>query len=210
MNDLSASDSSHSPDHPASAGPGWLQRQPAGAKLAVAVGLIALTTLMPAGYVGWFAAVALFLVLAAATSGIQAGHLLRRLALLSPFIAGTALLAWFRPAGGPPWWLLAVRSGLCLSTVVLLSATTTPSALLRVLQRLHLPVVLLTTLTLMHRYLFVLRDEAQRMERAAISRTFQPRRLAWSAPASVVGRLFIRASERAERIYAAMCARGWQ
>ena len=120
------------------------------------------------------------------------------------------LLAWFRPAGGRPWWLLAVRSGLCLSTVVLLSATTTPSALLRTLRRLPLPLVLLTTLTLMHRYLFVLRDEAQRMERAALSRTFQPRRLAWRAPAAVVGRLFLRASERAERIYAAMCARGWQ
>ena len=28
--------------------------------------------------------------------------------------------------------------------------------------------------------------------------------------ATVIGHLFIRSSERAERIYAAMCARGWQ
>jgi energy-coupling factor transporter transmembrane protein EcfT len=29
-------------------------------------------------------------------------------------------------------------------------------------------------------------------------------------PAEVIGRLFVRASERAERIYLAMCARGWK
>mgnify|MGYP000412339876 CR=1 FL=1 len=34
----------------------------------------------------------------------------------------------------------------------------------------------------------------------------------WPAPtlATVVGQLFVRASERAERIYDAMCARGWR
>ena len=195
---------------PAPDGAGWLQRAPAGWKLAGTLGLITVTTLMPAGQHWWFAAVAGFLGLAAAASGIRAGVLLRRLALLLPLVMGTVLLAWLRPAGGPPWWLLAARSGLSLTAVVLLSLSTTPSALLRVLQRLRLPAVLLTTLTLMHRYLFVLRDESGRMQRAALSRTFRPRRLAWGAPASVVGRLFIRASERAERIYAAMCARGWQ
>ena len=48
------------------------------------------------------------------------------------------------------------------------------------------------------------------MRRAGASRTFTPRRAwAWHAGASVV-QLFIRSSERAERIYAAMCARGWR
>ena len=54
-------------------------------------------------------------------------------------------------------------------------------------------------------------NEAHRMKRARMSRTFTPqRRRTWQAMASVVGQLFVRASERAERIYGAMCARGWK
>jgi cobalt/nickel transport system permease protein len=63
----------------------------------------------------------------------------------------------------------------------------------------------------MHRYLFVLTSEAERMARARASRTFVlDRRARWQAMSTVVGRLFVRASERAERIYDAMCARGWK
>jgi len=189
---------------------GPLQRAPAGLKLGVALGLVAVTALMPASQAWWFVLVALFLATALGIGGVPVRVWARRLLWLAPLAAGTILLSWFGPAGGPPWWLLAVRSVLCLAIVVLLGATTPPSGLLRVLQRLPLPGVLLTTLTLMHRYLFVIRDEAQRMERASLSRTFRPRRLAWAVPAGLVGRLFIRASERAERIYAAMCARGWK
>jgi cobalt/nickel transport system permease protein len=72
------------------------------------------------------------------------------------------------------------------------------------------PGLLVTTLALMHRYLFVLNDEAGRMRRARACRTFErSRRCTWMVSAEVVGRLFVRASERAERIYLAMCARGW-
>jgi cobalt/nickel transport system permease protein len=63
----------------------------------------------------------------------------------------------------------------------------------------------------MHRYLYVLVDEAERMRRARASRTFvRGRRIQWRTLATVVGHLFIRASERAERIYDAMSARGWK
>jgi energy-coupling factor transporter transmembrane protein EcfT len=44
-----------------------------------------------------------------------------------------------------------------------------------------------------------------------LSRTFtRRRRVRWQTLATVVGQLFVRASERAERIYDAMCARGWK
>jgi len=73
------------------------------------------------------------------------------------------------------------------------------------------PALLVTTMALMHRYLFVLVDESDRMRRARASRTLVRRRgLGWGMPAEVIGRLFVRASERAERIYLAMCARGWK
>jgi energy-coupling factor transporter transmembrane protein EcfT len=49
------------------------------------------------------------------------------------------------------------------------------------------------------------------MRRARASRTFTlRRRFQWHTLATVVGQLFVRASERAERIYDAMCARGWK
>ena len=60
-------------------------------------------------------------------------------------------------------------------------------------------------------YLFVLADESERMRRARASRTFtRGRRARWQGLVTLVAVLFVRASERAERIYAAMCARGWK
>ena len=70
---------------------------------------------------------------------------------------------------------------------------------------------MLTTLALMYRYLPVLAEEARRMERARASRTFsRKRRIVWQNLGAVVGRLFVRTTDRAERIYLAMCARGWR
>ena len=78
------------------------------------------------------------------------------------------------------------------------------------MKRARVPAILVSILALMYRYLFVLVDEAQRMRRARASRTFRPGRWwRWHALATVIGQLFVRSTERAERIYAAMIARGW-
>jgi cobalt/nickel transport system permease protein len=64
---------------------------------------------------------------------------------------------------------------------------------------------------LMCRYLPVLAEESRRMQRARASRTFSSKRtLAWQNLTTVIGQLFIRSADRAERIYLAMCARGWK
>jgi cobalt/nickel transport system permease protein len=95
--------------------------------------------------------------------------------------------------------------------MILLSATTPFSGLLRVMQRLGVPWLLVTTLALMYRYLFVLANEAERMRRARASRTFTRQRChLWRSLGTLLGQLFVRTSERSERIYAAMCARGWK
>ena len=116
------------------------------------------------------------------------------------------------PAGGWRLFLfLVAKSTLCLLTMVLLANTTPFAELLRVLKAARVPALLVTTLSLMYRYLFVLVDESQRMRRARLSRTFTGRQArSWRTRATVLGQLFIRASERAERIYGAMCARGWR
>jgi len=49
------------------------------------------------------------------------------------------------------------------------------------------------------------------MQRARASRTYSNRRrVTWSSLSAVIAQLFIRSVGRAERIYLAMCARGWK
>lgn len=191
--------------------PSLLDRLPAGVKLLAALVLITGTVLAPARWTGWFVGAGLVLVLGLTASRLPLGFLLKRLLVLSPFVLGVALVQALHPGPGGGWQLTLVKSGLCLSAVILVANTTPFSQTLRVLGRAGLPRLLLTTLALMHRYLFVLAEEAQRMHRARASRTFVPtRRGQWQSRAALLGQLFVRASERAERIYAAMCARGWQ
>jgi cobalt/nickel transport system permease protein len=95
--------------------------------------------------------------------------------------------------------------------MMLLTNTTPFADVLGVLRRVGTPGLLVTVLALMYRYLFVLIDEAERMQRARRSRTFTPRRhRVWKSWSTVIGQLFVRSTERAERIYAAMTARGWR
>jgi len=121
------------------------------------------------------------------------------------------LLALFRPESVPIFWATLCKSNLCVFAMLLLTWTTPFEDVLRELRRWHFPAVMLTTLALMYRYLPVLTEESRRMSRARTSRTFRRRRLAaWQDLSLVIGQLFIRSAERAERIYLAMCARGWK
>ena len=133
------------------------------------------------------------------------------LALLEPFVIGVALLALLRPDGLRLFLDMLAKSTLALAYMLFLTSVTRFSDLLGVLWRLRVPGLLVTTLALMHRYLFVLTDEMSRMQRARRSRTFSAGRVAaWRGAGQVAGHLFLRASGRAERVYLAMCARGWK
>ncbi|MCU0248319.1 MAG: cobalt ECF transporter T component CbiQ [Bryobacter sp.] len=188
-----------------------IHRLSAGAKLSTALALILGTVLIPEERQAWFAGVAVFLMLVAALSRISPVFLLKRLLVLSPFVLGVALVNALQPTARVNWREVALRGLLCLATVVLVSNTTPFTEVLRVLRHVRVPALLVTTLALMHRYLFVLADERERMRRARAGRTFaRGHRFTWPTLATVAGQLFIRASERAERIYDAMCARGWK
>lgn len=197
--------------HHHSHGSSPIHRLPAGLKLGGAFLLILSTVLAPADAWPVYAAAGALLGIVFVLSRLPLGFVLKRLLLLSPFVLGVALAHAFQPAARVPWQVLALKSGLSLVTVILVSNTTPFSQMLRVLQKLRTPGLLVTTIALMHRYLFVLADEADRMKRARRSRTFTARRkLQWQALSTVIGQLFVRASERAERIYDAMCSRGWR
>jgi cobalt/nickel transport system permease protein len=184
---------------------------PAALKLAVALGIIITTVVIPPPRQHWFLGATIFLGGVAFLSRLPLLFLLKRLVLLSPFVLGVALVNAWSPAARVAWTTVAANGALCLLTVVLVSNTTPFSHILAVLKRVRVPGLLITTIALMHRYLFVLADESERMRRARASRTFVARRrFEWRTLATVASQLFIRATERAERIYDAMCARGWQ
>jgi len=188
-----------------------IHRLPAGAKLAAAVACILLIVLLPRAAWGAYAAIGASLVVVALITRADLYQLLVRLLLLEPFVLGIALLALLRPGGVPLFLSMLTKSTLCLACMILLTATTRFSDLLAVLWRIRVPSLLVTTLALMHRYLFVLLEEMERMQRARSSRTFVAgRSSSWRNSAQVAGQLFVRTSERAERVYLAMCARGWK
>ena len=188
-----------------------VHRLPAAPKLAFALAIIVGTVVMPLQSAGWFIGVASLLVLTTALSRLSPFFLFKRLVVLSPFVLGVAAANAFQPSARASWQGVATKSALCLFTVILVSNTTPFSKILRVLKWVRVPGQLVTTIALMHRYLFVLAGEAERMRRARASRTFTRERPArWQTLSTVVGQLFVRASERAERIYDAMCARGWK
>ena len=188
-----------------------VSRLPAADKLGVALIMIVGTVLAPPTAFGWFFAMTVMLVLAVVLGRLPLLFLLKRLAWLSPFILSVALVNALQPAARGSWRVVAAKSTICLLTIIVVSNTTPFSRILRVLKAVRVPGLLITTVALMHRYLFVLVEEAERMRRARASRTFTRRhRARWHNLSTMVGQLFVRASERAEHIYDAMCARGWK
>jgi len=189
----------------------YVHRVPAGLKLYVAVALVIATVLIPFGAWSFFTAEACVLLAIAFLSRIPVGFLVKRLLTLEPVVLAAAVLNLFREGGTAILIAILLRSSLCLFTMILLSNTTRFSDILIVLRRLRVPPLLITTLALMYRYVFVLIDEGERMTRARASRSLSVSRAgAWKSLALLVGQLFLRSSERSERIYAAMCARGWK
>jgi cobalt/nickel transport system permease protein len=138
-------------------------------------------------------------------------YTLRRMLVAEFFVLGLALLSFFTPSKAPLFLSAIIKSNLCVFTLLLLTWTTPFSEILLVLRRLRFPTVMLTTLALMYRYLPVLTEESRRMQRARASRTFsRSQRLAWRSLSVIIGQLFVRSAGRAERIYLAMCSRGWK
>ena len=102
------------------------------------------------------------------------------------------------------------KSWLCILALILLSSTTKLDDLLTALKKLRMPQVMILIISFMYRYIFVLVDEVMRLRQARDSRNFGG---SWShhlrTIGNMMGTLFIRSYERAERIYAAMLSRGF-
>lgn len=192
--------------------PNPLEGVPPALKLGVALVLIVGTVLLPRRPCLLYLGPAGLLLLLWPLCRMPLGYALRRLLVAEFFVLGIAVLSLLAPAAAAAVFLSALlKSNLCVLTMLLLTWTTPFQQILQVLRRLRLPSVMLSTLALMYRYLPVLSEESRRMQRARASRTFsRRRRLAWQNLTAILGQLFVRSADRAERIYLAMCARGWK
>jgi cobalt/nickel transport system permease protein len=187
-----------------------IHRLPTGLKSVISVVMICLSVALPIRVYWIFAAILAMLVLVSALSKIPLRFVIGRLLLLEPFALGVAILALFQRDGISVFLTILIKSTLCLLTIIILSNTTPFSRLLDLFRRIGVPSLLITVLALAYRYLFVIIDEAERLQRARSSRTFVgSRAFSWVALGSLVGQLFVRSTERAERIFAAMSSRGW-
>ncbi len=77
------------------------------------------------------------------------------------------------------------------------------------LERIGVPRIFVSQLLFLHRYLFVISDEAGTMRRAVEIRSGGNRTLRLRGFASLAGQLLIRSMDRADRVYRAMVARGF-
>ena len=107
-------------------------------------------------------------------------------------------------------WNVLIKAWLSILSLILLTSTTKLTNLLKGLEQLRMPKVMVMLLSFMYRYIFVLVDEVMRMKQARDSRNFGGSRL-WQMRTigNMIGTLFIRSYERGERVYAAMLARGF-
>jgi len=111
---------------------------------------------------------------------------------------------------------ILTKAWLAVLMATLLSATTTFPELLSAMRAIRIPRVIVSIVSFMYRYIFVIAEEALRLQRAKEARSANPhgdRRgsLLWRAKVlgGMIGSLFLRSYERSERIYAAMLSRGF-
>lgn len=112
-------------------------------------------------------------------------------------------------------WLTAasilVRFVFGMAALIALASTTRFPHLLKGLENLGVPRLLVSQLSFLYRYLFLLLDEAMHLRQARRARDAGrgPMSLRWRASAGLVGVLFVRTLEQAERTHQAMIARGY-
>ncbi|MEJ2634765.1 MAG: cobalt ECF transporter T component CbiQ [Calditrichia bacterium] len=165
-------------------------------------------------------------VVLALASGVSFFHFLSKLSKIYPMIFLITFLLPFFPGGngvGYHWGFLKIyepglqkflminiKSILAMFMSIVLTTTTDFSMLLKGMEKLKVPRVMIIILSFMYRFIFLLIDETERMLMAFQSRYIRlPVFTRLKMLARQIGVLFIRTYERGERVYQAMDARGF-
>lgn len=113
-------------------------------------------------------------------------------------------------AGWLSFFSILIKFTLTISAALLLIATTSFPGVCHGLRQLGLPSLFVSQLSFLYRYIFVLMEETMRIVRARNMRSYGERGRDMKTFVRIVGTLFIRTVERAERVYFAMLSRGFQ
>ena len=148
--------------------------------------------------------------------------ILKKIIWMSPFAifigifnplldSGQATLAFgFSLAAG---WLsfisILLKFILTVATALLLIATTSFPGICHALRQLGAPSLFVSQLLFLYRYIFVLMEETMRIVRARDMRSYGRRGTGIKVFVRLIGILFLRTVERAERVYYAMLSRGF-
>jgi cobalt/nickel transport system permease protein len=98
---------------------------------------------------------------------------------------------------------------LTICSAMLLISTTSFPGICYALRQLRIPEIFVSQLLLLYRYIFVLIEETLRMVRARDLRSFGKKGQGMKIFINLIGTLFMRTIERADRIYHAMLSRGF-
>ena len=204
-------------------GPGPLHRMAAHHKL---VALLAVMLVVVATPREWYAVFGVYALLVAAVifvSGVPLGYIGKRMVVEVPFVLFAVLIPFI--ATGPRTEVLGLslsepglvaafgllaKGTIGVALSLTFAATTEPQDILRGLERLRMPDLIVQIMGFMIRYLDVVTAELSRMLVAMRSRGCDPRSPRhWPALARTMGALFIRSYERGERVHLAMLSRGY-
>jgi cobalt/nickel transport system permease protein len=198
-------------------------------KLLCSLAFILAVVLTPLGTWKVYAAYLLVMAGLILLSRLPLKYVLKRSLVIFPFVIMIAIFVPFFKQGQVAAsydigaWHIAVtweglaalanviaKSWLCILCLIVLSSSTKFEQLLHGMYRLKVPRVFVQITSFMYRYMFVLADQAMRMQMARDSRNYGlNRRNIFKTMGNMIGMLFIRSYERAERIYAAMLSRGY-
>lgn len=197
-------------------------------KLVSALCFILMVVLTPDKGFGIFGFDLFLIGIVFAFSHVPLGYVLKRslaiipfavmVALFVPFITPGQELAVFTLSGheiavtGPGverFFAICCRAYLSFFAVILMVATTRFGDLMWAAGELHMPVKLVQVVSFMYRYLFVLVDDVSHMILARDLRSGRRRRMLLTASAGIIGAMFLRSFEHAERLYEAMLLRGF-
>jgi cobalt/nickel transport system permease protein len=195
------------------------------AKILGLVGVTVVGVSTPASAWPVWVACAAVLVAVAAAGRVPPRALWRRSRTVLPLVVAAAVFVPFAREGPVAFSVgpfdasreglevllsVAVKAAIGTVSAVLLAATTSVPEVIRGLEAMRVPRLLILVATFMYRYLFVIAGELGRMRAALAARAYRPRHLLQIAPLGrMVSALFLRSYARGERVYLAMQARGF-
>jgi len=134
------------------------------------------------------------------------------IALFNPLFDQTPLVEFFGISVSGGWiscFSILIRVMLTVSTLLALVALIGFNPFCLALEKMGVPRGFVVQLMFLYRYIFVLGDEAVRMNRARLLRSVSTEKPPFSVYRQVIGYLLLRTLDRAHRIHSAMLSRGF-